>query len=245
MEENVILKKNVFVLLTALLVLGGYVVAVPEGATVGTVSNTTATAATAGNISIYGGYIYNASLSGQSQTELWAAVYGNVSGNVTLRDSSGAKVYNWPVSIAQGQMYATRSNTVPAWATITTVNSSCIDPVFGYNADWTDSGFKTFTSTSTAITVGSVSVAAAANSSVFTYNNTGAPFWETISLTDKTPDYTNATCNLTTTNFVFAGILNNNQPAYDGSTADYQILVPESERGSSAATLYYFYLELR
>lgn len=239
------LKKNFFVLLTALLVVAGYVAAVPEGATVSSVSNDTSTPAGAGNTDIFGGYIYNATLSGQSQTELWAAAYGNASGNVTLRNGAGTKVYNWLVSVAQGQMYATRNAGVPAWASITTANASCIDPVFGYTTTWTDSALNTFTSASTAITVGPVSVASDTAASAFTYNNSGSPFWETISLADQAPNYALAGCGLAANNFVFTGILRNNQPAYDGSTADYQILLPENERGSSAATAYYFYLELR
>lgn len=239
------LKKNIFASLAAFLVLASCVAALPEGVTnVTVVSNTTAATTGAENMSIYGGYIYDATLAAETQTQLWAAVYGNASGNITLRNAGGVKLYNWLLSNTTGQVYATTSSSVPSWLNIAAVNYSCIDSVFNYTSSWTDSAANTFLVTNPVFSVGAVSIPATANTSVLTYNSSALPFWYTVALADNAPDYSNVTCNLSKTNFVFSGLLSSNQPAFDGSTADYQILLPENEKGSSAATTFFFYLEL-
>jgi hypothetical protein len=66
-------------------------------------------------------------LSAVQQDQQWKAYVGNVTGILTLRDSTNYAIYEWPLTGATiaGEVFASRSNSV-VWSNITCANSTLI-----------------------------------------------------------------------------------------------------------------------
>ncbi|MEM2139158.1 MAG: hypothetical protein QXM96_03315 [Candidatus Woesearchaeota archaeon] len=226
------LLKNILIILFVFCLFFSYVKAQPTGADVirgessrGTGTSATTQDAQAGNVT---GLIINQT----SITRIWQGFYGNVSGQIVLENSAGNNFYDWTLATVTGQVYASRK-LVPDWSNVNCTNSTQweseettlnipLTSVEGIN--------ETFSlTTHPAFSVGSVPVSNCR--STRPYNSSGLPgnFW-------------NVLINTNLTNTVYVSVLSDNSNAFDGGTADFELLVP-TDRNTGLAT-YYFYAEL-
>ncbi len=229
------MKKIEKLLLTILLVFVVFVstaLAQPSGADIirgessrGTNPAVTSQEAQAGNVT---GLVINQT----SITRIWQGFYGNVSGQIVLENAAGNNFYDWTFTTVSGQVYASR-NLVSDWSNVNCTNSTQweleettlnipLTSVEGIN--------ETFSLTShPAFSVGSVTVSNCR--STRPYNATGQP-----------GDFWNVLINSNSTNTVYVSVLADGSSAFDGGTADFELLVP-TDRSTGFAT-YYFYAEL-
>lgn len=212
--------------------------AVPTGATITNVSNTTYTqAVTPEGVSATGGNITNVDFNDiLSVTSKWQGYVGNVSGKIFLANAAGDSMYNWTVSAAAGQIYATQDSTmnITKWENLAARTGANIDADFVFNASDSDSGTNTFNQDPASINVSGRTINGGANTATLTYNLTDIGTWTTIALADSTSP--------AESNYVFAGVMINNGESYDGSQKDFQMIVPENE--ATNGEVYYFYVEL-
>ena len=221
-------------LMSMLAVVPAWAAADPTNATASTVANETYSgASTAGSASAKGGNITEVNVGVNSQTTKWQGFYGNVSGGISLKNSGAISMYDWSGTVA-GEVYATQDSAVNTseWAALVNKTGADIDSVYFPSVSAVDNATNTFTEGSfTPFNVSGRTIATNASSSVKTL---GGPGWETIALGNTTTT--------TKTQFVFASIIRGDSTgdAYDGTTKDFQMLVPV-ETGTET---YYFYVEL-
>jgi len=209
-----------------------------SGASVNVSSNATTTEIPSLLSNLTAEAVYALNLSGFTQTSLWAAVYGSVTGNVTLASNDSSTRYeliSWTAGGA-GYVYATNSSSAPSWASIvpTPWTGSQLDSYLGFDSAWSDNANRTFAYNNSLLTVGTKTISAGtgSNTAAKSENYSNATVWETVALND------------TTTTPVFTCLLQSNQTAYNGETADFQLLLPNNQKVDGPATVYYFYLEL-
>jgi len=82
-------------------------------------------------------------IEGVTQTKGWAGFFGNITGNITLEDSSGNKLYDWALAEPQGEIYAA-NGTVSDWSTVHCFNYTNNGTSYTYSYD---GGTKTTTDT--------------------------------------------------------------------------------------------------
>ena len=184
-----------------------------------------------------GGYITGINITGTTQTCNWQGYYGNVSGNIVLRDSGSNTMYEWAsVDNPLGEVYATRASAIPVWASIAVAGAGQITSEDNLIPDAAnDEVADTFiVRTITAFDVGTVPISANAPRA-WTYKDGSSQTtdFEEIMLYD-------------TANVIYATILEQNMDGFksDNTTYDYQMIVPEDNCGNDVATSYYFYAEL-
>ena len=222
------MKKAFFVLVLLVLAAMPFVrAATPGGAYVDNDDQGAYAGASAESINVKAGHVYSTNMSGVQNTYRWVGIYGNVSGVITLADSSGNYFYNW--TGASGVLvYASTGSSID-WGSLANATSADMDGWLE-NADYTDRYSNTFTGAAESI-----------GSNIFTTLTSyyAQPYptasgWKTYSLKDSS-------------NLVWAGkVLSSAATAYDGTTADFEMLLPENgTAGDDTATPYYFWLELQ
>jgi len=228
-------------ILAAFVLAAGLVSATPAPATVsGDSSDTWSSSATAGTVTVDGGYIYPRNLEATMQTMRWAAIYGNVTGTIVLAGSAWTGddynnvVYKWTVDDPSGgTAIFTQASTV-TWSNLQDASFKAdVDTQWGFG-DAVDNATNTFTET------GSVTVAGTSYSSldqVKTSNST-AYFWETLISSFVASGSVDSKDDL-----VFIGKIHNDETSYDGTSADFQVLVPVNA-SSGATETYNVYVEL-
>ncbi len=231
--------KRIISLIASLMLIAIFTVfmagAVPTGWTPVNVTNATFSN-TSGSMAARGGNITNVDFTNVlSQTSKWQGYYGNVTGEIILGTSSTAKIYNWTVSTIAGEVFATQASTMnyTAWEDLGARTGSQIDTDFNFVAADSDSATNTFKRTPAAFNVSGKLISATANSAAKTFNATGVETWWTIAL---------ARSSAAESNYVFAGVISNDGQAFDGTTKDFQMVVPENE--NTGVDTYYFYVEL-
>ncbi len=222
----------IWILLTFLVVLPAG--AVPTGQTPTNASNTTYNPG-AGSAAARGGNITNLDfMNSLSQTSKWQGYYGNVSGLIILGNATTGSMYNWTIASRIGNVYATQANPMnfTAWEDLGAKSGANIDSDFGFPATDNDSATNTFnTGSPPAINVSGKMITA--TNGAKTFDSTGAKAWWTIAL---------ARTSASADNYVFAGVINTQGDAFDGTKKDYQMIVPEN--AASGTVTYYFYVEL-
>jgi hypothetical protein len=168
-------------------------------------------------------------------TDIWQGFYGNVAGEIVLENSAGDNFYNWSYVDMQGQIYASRL-TIADWSGVACSSSAQIsteETALDIPATATDGINETFRFLNhTGFDVGAVPITANTCPSTRPYNSTG-----------QAGDFYNLLLNSDATNIVYTAVLANNADGFDGTTVDFEILVP-TDRSTGLAT-YYFYVELR
>ncbi|MBU1959560.1 hypothetical protein KJ680_14250 [bacterium] len=216
------------------------------------------------------GNITELSINATSATKSWQGYYGNVSGKLTLDDSTNNTLYDWTDLEPRGEIFASINSSVN-WPTIRCFNFSGPDSGGQVGTNWTSTGINatsennrtgltdmdsdainnTFTwGTHKEFLIGTVVINESYCNATATYvSNTsqaesiGANFVEVL-LTDGNPG--NA--------LVFATFIENQDPAndtdeigFDSYSHDFQMLVLEDGRSIDHADLltrYYFWVEL-
>lgn len=173
-----------------------------------------------------------------STTVKWQGYFGNVTNesgeNGIQLESSGNVMYSWNYNLSNlaGNIFAALDNAmnITKWGQLEAATPTEIDTAYNFTGSSSDSAENTL-SGSQALTVAGNSVS---GPYVQTYNATLIPTWNTVALSRLSGS--------NMTDFVFAGMIDSNQEAFDGTTKDFQMVVPVN--ASVSPQTYYFYVEL-
>jgi hypothetical protein len=198
-------------------------------------------AAGAANISAIAGNVSELNFEANTSTSTWQGYFGNVTGTVVLGNANNKTMYNWNLASPAGQIYATRLATVPTWSSIQCASSVQVndeDAELGVNQSRDqDSVNNTFLNTVSfdSFYVGNVSIAP--SPSCYATNLNGA---------SGTPSSSFAEVLLHDSNeLIYTALITTPTAGFDGLEHQFQMLVGENgHNGNTAATPYYFYLEL-
>lgn len=220
----------VFAIMLAILLPS--VLAAPSGMDINAGPATTKGFFGAGLIGAQGGNATSLNASVETQTLAWQGFYGEVIGNVTLRDMNGNQIYSWEQLIENGTVFASRDSNVD-FTNITAQNDCTIDEdLTGTGSDRVN---KTFTpSNNTEFRIGTSIIVAGTACTAHTYVNNASQSidFEEIILTDNGGQTS-----------IFATKIENDATGFDGGQHDWQMIVPEY-RNETLST-YYFYAELK
>ena len=197
--------------------------ALPSGATVSTSSDETWAGDAAGSDVSEGGNITSLTLSGKSQTEYWQGYYGNVSGNLTLRDTSGDRMYSWNITNITGEVYASIDNGV-TWVGIVGEEDCMTDEAITGTGE--DRVNNTFTNTTVSWTVGATSIVKACQTYTYISSLSQSNDFEEIILDEGA-------------NSVYGTKTEYKTAGFDGKQHHFQMIVPSN----STKVTYYFYIE--
>ncbi|MCK5282008.1 MAG: hypothetical protein KAK00_01235 [Nanoarchaeota archaeon] len=245
---------SLVILLLFIMIAISHVYAIPTDPTATYISNSTKTSApglmvnTTGNNSITsdakdqaGSFIFTIRLTGETQNDRWKAYVGNVSGNFVLDDAEGYSLYSWNIKTSiGGEVYATRTNGSIDWTSMNCSNSTHItneEIAMSHTNNPDDNISRTFNGTNNSlIYVGSLLIPADTCPTTNIYVNSTVPSndeFEEVLLFDGS-------------NLVYTTIIEDNKEGYrNGSTYDFQMILPEKgTAGWAQSTPYYFFVEL-
>jgi hypothetical protein len=203
------------------------------------VSNETKNATSAAMFNISGGYIAALNLTASVQNTHWKAFVGWVSGGFTLDDMGGGTIYDWSLAVTTGRVYSTRDSSTIEWNLIGCANKTtnlAAENIAMFHNRTADNITATFLypSTHDSFWVAGRNIGSGACPTLNTYVNDAAQDsdFQEMALYDST-------------SIIYATILEDNLPGYDGQSYDFQMLVPENgSQGFTGATAYYLYVEL-
>lgn len=215
------------------------VLAAPQGATITYNYTENATTQPADSHTAAGGSFTILLLNVTSQTSKWKAYLGNVTGKLTLDNSNSMTIYDWALTVVQGEVYVSRNNSITfsSLACANRGNITAEDTYMNINSSSDDSINRTFNqSIHRPFVIGGTG----------TIQNSTCPAIATYINDASQPATENATFQeifmFDGRNPVFVALLNDNKVGYDQGIYDFQIIVPENPIGAS--TPYYFYAEL-
>ncbi len=237
-------KANIILLLLVILAIiiftnKTFVLAAPQGAAI-TFNNTeNATTRPADSHTAAGGSFTTLLLNVTSQTSKWKAYLGNVTGKLTLDNSNNKTIYDWALTIVQGEVYVSRNNSITfsSLACANRGNITAEDTYMNINSSSDDSINKTFNQSihRSFVIGGTGTIQNSTCPAIATYVNDSnqpatenATFQEMFMSDGRSP--------------VFVALINDNRIGYDQGLYDFQIIVPENPTGT--LTPYYFYAEL-
>jgi hypothetical protein len=213
--------------------------AIPSGAVLTYQRNSTSNGSNPSTLNDSGGYIYVANINTVQQDTNWKAYIGNVTGSLTLDDSTGRTVYDWDLAVTTGEVYASRNASV-TWPSIGCAggdNVSAENTFFGFSTLAADNINGTFNSSlHKSFIVGTKAIAqSSCNATALYINNvrqavSTASTWQQILLSDGP-------------SLVFASPLEQNSAGYDNQPYDFQLILPENGTVATATT-YYFWAEI-
>jgi len=196
-----------------------------------------------------------------SITRTWQGYFGNITGAIVLGDANNNTLYDWDLAMPQGEIFATRTASVPAWSDVacsTAAELEAEDTAMGI----TDQSIQEDAINRTFQVLGSPEAQArygttlahpqfwVADSQVnantcaiaYMYNATESEsqYFREVILSDQASApiiYAAFTAHTFSTAADVVG--------FDGGEHDFQMIVAEDGHGTdTATTLYYFYLEL-
>ncbi|MFH0869574.1 MAG: hypothetical protein V1866_00775 [archaeon] len=229
----------VILILVILLLMSVETIAIPQGVSIiyGTTEN--ASVRPADSHAAEGGSFTTLRLNVTSQTSKWKAYVGNVTGRITLDDSSNRSIYDWSLTSIQGEVYVSRNNSIN-FSSLGCANGSQIISEENYlnisslSDDSINSTFRQKIHKSFVIGgVGSIqnsscyAISTYINDAPQTFNETSQ--FQEVLLSD-------------TRNLVFVTLLENKKVGFDTRVYDFQFIVPDDPREIS--TTYFFYAEL-
>ena len=203
----------------------------------------------------YAGNVSALEISTAVITNGWQGYFGNITGTITLDDSSNNTMYDWYLANPEGEIYSTTA-AVTSWDNVLCADAENIsyheNETYNFNrhangsikpvqdVDGIDETFnKAFAGD---FYVGSTKISVASGcSAAYLYVNSAADaagtFSEVLLLDNSTENG----------NLVFASILfPGGSAGFDGAPHDFQMLVAEDgHNGNEATTLYYFYVEIQ
>lgn len=237
MQSKKVVKAMAFVLVIAFLLLSlvykaHKIQALPIGPTLTYQGNETINSTPASRTD-KPGYIHFLNFSALQQNNRWKAYVGNVTGQLTLDDSSGNTIYDWTLTSITGEVYASRASSI-TWSNINCSNHTSIsleETALGMSSSDDDSINKTFNETNhyTMVTAGRTMHSGNCRAQ-FTYVNDAPQTtnFEELLLSDGA-------------NFVYATFINESSTGFDGNIEDFQMIVADMETNPQT---YYFWVEL-
>ena len=220
------IKYIVAVLAVVLIAFSYSAYAAPAGASTNQFSEETYTSA-AGTSTTEGGNVTGLNISGDQQTVKWAGFFGNISGGIVLKDSSGDSFYEWTVSDVTNCTVYAANESVTTWSNLANAAPSNMYSWL-VTAGSEDAYNETFKTEATANFNGG---AITANSTT-TWTSGSQGVLRTYSLIEGGG----------VTTLIWANKANASYTGFDGSLVDYQVLVPAPE--SPSTLTYSFYLEI-
>ena len=172
---------------------------------------------------------------GNVSTGRWAGYLGNLTSTGTfifLANAAGTSIfYNWSWDTAQEGEVCAGQSTSYTWSGLAAGTAPNLDTAWGF-ADASDDAEATFTDTQTVI-IGGITITGGISAA------TGAAAGDTFE-TNALVDVAGST---TEARFIFCTPtqMSGSANAYDGTTADYEIIVPTTYGGTET---YYFYTEM-
>lgn len=182
---------------------------------------------TAETVDVISGHVYSNNLDATQGTYKWVGMYGNVTGTIVLEDTSGKQFFNW--TGAKGLLVYASNETVN-WTSLSGASESEVTTAYPFLASGTDDYANTFGTTSE--NIGSLIYPSA--TSVYATPFPTASHFKTYALKDGSG------------NIVWGGkVLSAANTTYDGSTADFEMLLPEDGTSNdNTVTTYNFWVEL-
>ena len=236
-------KSGNFMMLLLLLVFllsVSFAVSAPSAPVITYSSNTTYTSGLVNRSIDAKGTITTIVMTATQQDYKWKAYVGNVSGTLALADVNGKAIYDWTSGTPAGEVYVSRFSNIN-WGSIACVNQASIDAEqtnISMSSSAKDNINNTFNATNhLGFNVGVIPVSGCRSTATYLNGiaqsmSSGATFQE-ILLRDTS----------TTTNLVYAGLINASSSGYNNQKYDFQIIVGENE-SSSTPTPYFFWVEL-
>ena len=169
----------------------------------------------AGQVTVEAGNITAANLDTDMSTLRWAGVFGNTSGDIVLGDSDGNRLYEWT---AQGNLVYFASAATVEWTQLQNADEAEVIAEFPYVGGAIADNYTT-TFTGAQESIGSNIFTTLESDYAATFSLGGAA-WQTYSLRDGSGA------------FVFAGRVQTGNQAYDGSAADFQVILPDDGTGT-------------
>ena len=213
--------------------------ATPSGPTsINVTLNTTAAGSSSGGIvNISGGYIAKLNVTATVQNPHWKAFVGWIEGSFVLEDSTGSTIYDWSSGTTSGEVYATRASGAINWNTISCADSAEIlaeETAMAHTGQ--DNISSTFSKTNDNVfnIAGSsqIEIDTCSSQNAYVSNSSNDATFEEIIVHDGT-------------NIVYASVIEDASPGYDGANYDFQMLIPENGSSSfTGATAYYLYVEI-
>ena len=224
--------------------------ATPEGPSNLTVVNTsTRTPQSAATIDALAGNVSQLNIVGTTVTQSWQGYYGNVSGTITLDDSSNNTLYSWALAEPEGEIYVSESTIDFSYGNIECynytkissgyLNLSAYETTLGLESDDVDGVNETFLPGTTydSFYAGTNQIDGLCPETQL-YNASGvqdSSQFQEVLLYDLTSD-----------KVVYTSILEETAIlGFDGNNWDFQMIVGENgHAGNTGTTTYYFYVEL-
>jgi hypothetical protein len=232
---------KVIVILLLGILIAWNVVAEPTGpSNIDIVGSSKYPVSSASNVSAIAGNVTELNFIANTVTQTWQGYFGNISGSVKLGDASNNTLYDWTSASPSGEIYATRTSDVPAWASVVCADQTAVDvedAALGVNqAVDQDSVNRTFLNISfNSFFVGNVNINSTQNCrAVNLYDASGmsSPNFQEVLLHDGT-------------NMIYTALITQDSNGFDARTHDFEMLVGENgHNGDVDVTPYYFYVEL-
>ncbi|MGV8162890.1 MAG: hypothetical protein ACP5N2_06185 [Candidatus Nanoarchaeia archaeon] len=187
-----------------------------------------------------GGTITTMVLNAIQQDQQWKAYVGNITGSLTLDDSSGYTIYSWSLSASEisGEIFASRSSSL-TWSNVNCSSLATVQTeqsALNINDTVTDSIKNTFN-----FTVHPSMIVAGRTISADSCNATST-FVNDARQVQATADFPEILLH-DNTNLIYATRINQDNVGYNGSnTYDFQMIVADNPTVTS--TTYYFYAEI-
>ncbi|MBU1974941.1 MAG: hypothetical protein KKG59_00900 [Nanoarchaeota archaeon] len=195
-----------------------------------------------GSVYAEAGNVTELEINGTQLTKAWQGFFGNITGNITLEDSSGHQMYDWTMGDAQGEVYASRNNAI-TWADVncsTTETVVAEETAMGMTDTDNDNISATFRTTDPHPTFNVGTFAVNATSTCYTTHTY-------VSGEGQDTAFPEVMLNDSSGRVVWVTLINESTTGFDGVTHDFQMLVPEDGHTDAQAdirTQYYFWVEL-
>jgi hypothetical protein len=218
------------------------VLAVPLGpSSFETIGSSRYSESNAANVSAIAGNVTELNFIANTVTQTWQGYFGNITGTIVLGNSNNQSMYNWNISAPSGEVYATRTSDVPAWASITCADQAAVDledTALGVNPTVDqDSVNKTFVNiTFTPFFVGNVNIndtqdCRAVN--LYDQNGVSSSNFQEVLLHSGA-------------DMIYTALITQDSLGFDNRAHDFEMLVGENgHNGDTDVTPYYFYIELQ
>ncbi len=218
------------------------VLAAPEGpSSINVTANRTKTATAAQMINVTGGNITAINLTAVIQDVKWKAFVGWIDGRFTLDDAGGQTIYDWTLSSITGEVYATRQSGSVTWGSIVCANTTTMEAENTALAHSSAQDNITATFSRAALANHSAFVVSGTTISANSCNGTLNTY---VSDASQNTDFEEVVL-YDSANIVYATILESDATGYDGSTYDFQMLVPDNGSATWTSKIaYYLYVEL-
>lgn len=178
-----------------------------------------------------GGNTTKLDLDSEKASNIWQGYFGNVNGGITLDDADDFTFYDWSTTDAAGEVLATRA-VISDWSDINCSNQTEIyieeERLSITNASEEGINDTYLNTTHPGFSVSGLSISGCRSTQAL--NSTGSPtFWNVLLNTDE-----NTT--------VYTSIIVEDEIGFNGSTVDFQLMVPTNTTDNQA--IYNIYVEL-